>query len=49
MYHRKKRENVVVNALSRNYEEVSLFSLSLHISDWLAESLKAWWAHEFVG
>jgi hypothetical protein len=38
--YKKGKENVVVDALSRKYEEEgSLFALSLPILDWLTESL----------
>jgi hypothetical protein len=47
--YKKGKENVVVDALSRKYEEEgSLFTLSLPIPDWLIESHQEWLENDIM-
>lgn len=47
--YKKGRENIVANALSRQFEEEStLFAISLPIPEWIEEARREWFSHPWL-
>ena len=47
--YKKGHDNVVADALSRQFEEEStLLAISLPIPEWIEEACKEWFSHPFL-
>lgn len=47
--YKKRRENVVVDALSHQFEDEStLLAISLPIPEWIEEAQKEWFSHPLL-